>query len=112
MPLAGGSQRDAGCHPAQLPRRNRLIAGGKEESLLGEDCCRGLNRRRGLVVLVALVVLDPRDSDTTRCRGFSALTPRAHNEEDGRETILFLNAYFLYFAIASYDRFTCAFVFV
>ena len=56
--------------------------------------------------------LDPRDSDTTRCRGFSALTPRAHNEEDGRETILFLNAYFLYFAIASYGRFTCAFVFV
>ena len=48
----------AGCHPAQLPRRNRLIAGGKEESLLGEDSSRGLNRRRGLVVLVALVALD------------------------------------------------------
>ena len=82
--------------------RNAPLGGSRSPRFIGEMLRVGESRSS----------LDPRDSDTTRCRGFSALTPRAHNEEDGRETILFLNAYFLYFAIASYDRFTCAFVFV
>ena len=44
------------------------LHGTKEESLLGEISSRILNRRRGLVVLVTLVVLD-------RCACLGAMAP-------------------------------------